>query len=81
MLTGFGLFLGGWYLAVEVWRLPRFAEMPGLTVVVKEWLSKDPTYGLSLYTPEYYIAVNTGVHGFEARTDADLSTLWKASIS
>lgn len=34
-----------------------------------------------LYTPEYYIAVNTGVHGFEARTDADLSTLWKASIS
>jgi peptide/nickel transport system substrate-binding protein len=34
-----------------------------------------------LYTPEYYIAVNTNVHGFEARTDADLSMLWKASIS
>jgi peptide/nickel transport system substrate-binding protein len=34
-----------------------------------------------LYTPEYYIAVNTSVHGFEARTDADLSFLWKASIS
>jgi ABC-type nitrate/sulfonate/bicarbonate transport system permease component len=54
MLVGFALFLGGWYLTVEVWKLPRFAEMPGLTTVVKEWLSKDPTYGLSLYTPEYY---------------------------
>jgi peptide/nickel transport system substrate-binding protein len=34
-----------------------------------------------LYTPEYYIAVNTSVHGFEARTDANLSMLWEASIS
>jgi len=54
MLVGFALFLGGWYFTVEVWKLPRFAEMPGLTAVVKEWLSEDPTYGLSLYTPEYY---------------------------
>lgn len=34
-----------------------------------------------LYTPEYYIAVNTKVQGFQARTDADLSMLWQASIS
>jgi peptide/nickel transport system substrate-binding protein len=34
-----------------------------------------------LYTPEYYIAVNTAVHGFQVRTDADLSMLWTASIS
>ena len=54
MLIGFALFLGCWYLAVEVWKLPRFREMPGLTAVVKEWLSKNPTYGLSLYTEEYY---------------------------
>ena len=33
MLTGFVLFLGFWYLAVEVWKLPRFAEMPGPTEV------------------------------------------------
>ena len=31
MFIGFSLFLGFWYLAVEVWKLPRFAEMPGLT--------------------------------------------------
>ncbi|MBW8905589.1 MAG: ABC transporter permease subunit [Betaproteobacteria bacterium] len=54
MLIGFALFLGIWYLAVEVWKLPRFREMPGLTTVVKEWFSPSPTYGLSLYTEEYY---------------------------
>jgi len=54
MFIGFTLFLGFWYLAVEVWKLPRFREMPGLTAVVKEWLSPNPTYGLSLYTEEYY---------------------------
>lgn len=54
MFVGFAIFLGLWYLTVEVWRLPRFKEMPGLTVVVKEWLSPNPTYGLSVYTGEYY---------------------------
>jgi len=54
MLVGFALFLGAWYLAVEVWKVPRFREMPGVTGVVKEWLSPSPTYGLSIYTGEYY---------------------------
>jgi ABC-type nitrate/sulfonate/bicarbonate transport system permease component/CRP-like cAMP-binding protein len=54
MMLGFGIFLMFWYLAVEVWQLPRFKEMPGLTSVVKEWVSEDPAYGLSIYTPEYY---------------------------
>ena len=53
-LAGYGLFLAGWYACVELWQLPRFREMPGLTAVVKEWLSEDPTYGLSLFTGEYY---------------------------
>lgn len=53
-LTGFALFLAFWYVAVEVWKLPRFREMPGLTSVVKEWLSSNPQYGLSVYIPEYY---------------------------
>lgn len=54
MLVGFAFFLGTWYFAVEVLKLPRFREMPGLTAVVKEWVSPSPTYGLSIYTPEYY---------------------------
>ncbi|MFZ5555565.1 MAG: ABC transporter permease subunit [Pseudomonadota bacterium] len=54
MFIGFSLLLGFWYLAVEVWKLPRFEQMPGLTSVVTEWVSRDPVYGLSLFTPEYY---------------------------
>jgi peptide/nickel transport system substrate-binding protein len=34
-----------------------------------------------LFTPKEYIAVNTSVSGFEARTDASLTALWKASVS
>jgi ABC-type nitrate/sulfonate/bicarbonate transport system permease component len=56
-LIGFGAFILFWYFAVEVWKLPRFREMPGLTTVFKEWLSPNPTYGLSLYTPEYYMHI------------------------
>jgi NitT/TauT family transport system permease protein len=54
MVTGFAILLTLWYLAVEVWRLPRFADLPGLTVVVHEMFSKEPVFGLSIYTPEYY---------------------------
>jgi len=56
-LLGFALCLGFWHLAVEVWRLPRFAGMPGLTTVVQEMFSRDPVYGLSVFTPEYYLHI------------------------
>ena len=61
MVVGFALFLGFWYLAVEVWKLPRFREMPGITTVIREWLSPDPSYGLSIYTPEYYTHIGVSV--------------------
>lgn len=61
MVTGFALFLGFWYFAVEIWKLPRFREMPGITAVVKEWLSPAPAYGLSIYTPEYYQHIGMSV--------------------
>jgi NitT/TauT family transport system permease protein len=57
MMIGFALFLGFWYLSVEVWKLPRFAEMPGLTTVVTEWFSRDPIYGLSIFIDEYYLHI------------------------
>ena len=53
MLVGFILFLGFWHLAVEVWRLPRFAQMPALRTVVTEILSPNPTYGISIFVGEY----------------------------
>lgn len=54
MLLGFVLALGFWYLSVEAWKLPRFDKMPGITVVIREWLSKEPAFGLSIYVPDYY---------------------------
>lgn len=61
MVIGIALFLGTWYLFVEVWKLPRFQEMPGLTVVFKEWLNPNPVYGLSLYTAEYYKHIGVSI--------------------
>jgi ABC-type nitrate/sulfonate/bicarbonate transport system permease component len=46
--------LGFWYLAVEIWKLPRFEKMPGITSVVREWLAREPAFGLSIYVPDYY---------------------------
>lgn len=61
MLLGFVLLIGFWWLSVEVWKLPRFAGMPGPTVVVREWLSRNPEFGLSIYTPEYYLHILTSL--------------------
>ena len=57
MLAGFVLFFGGWYLLSEVFRVWRFASLPGPKAVLIEWFSKNPTYGMSLYTPDYYVHV------------------------
>jgi len=54
MLVGFAGTLAAWYISVELLKLPRFRELPGLTAVVREWISTDPVYGVSLFTPEYY---------------------------
>jgi len=54
MLIGFGLAFGFWHFAVDVWRLPRFKEMPGLVQIVKEWFNPDPAFGISLFTADYY---------------------------
>jgi len=57
MLLGYALLLSFWYLSVEVLKLPRFAEMPGLTTVIQEWLSPNPAYGISIHTPVYYLHI------------------------
>lgn len=54
MVLGFALVVGFWYLSVEVWKLPRFEKMPGITAVIREWLAREPAFGLSIYVPDYY---------------------------
>lgn len=54
MLIGFALTLGFWHFAVDVWKLPRFKEMPGITGVIEEWTSRNPSFGVSIFTEDYY---------------------------
>src|SRR5690348_16035169 len=61
MRLGFASVIGFWYLAVEVWKLPRFERMPGPTIVTKEWLTREPIYGLSIYTNDYYSHIWTSL--------------------
>ena len=53
-VLGVGVFFLTWYLLVDVFGVWRFAEMPKLVVGVKEWISRDPVFGVSLFTAEYY---------------------------
>ena len=57
MLIGFLIFLAFWHLAVDVWKLPRFSQMPGLFTVLQELTNPNPVYGLSVYTAEYYMHI------------------------
>jgi NitT/TauT family transport system permease protein len=61
MLLGFALFLTLWALTVDVWKLPRFSNLPGPVAVIQEWLSPHPTFGLSIYTPDYYLHILTSL--------------------
>lgn len=54
MLLGVLLFILTYWLFTEVWKLPRFEKLPGPQRVFLEWISRDPTFGVSLFTPEYY---------------------------
>lgn len=51
---GFVLFVGAWYLFVDVLQLPRFRTLPGPTEVVREWVNPQPVYGTSIFTEVYY---------------------------
>jgi NitT/TauT family transport system permease protein len=57
MLAGFALFFGAWFLLSEVFRVWRFASLPGPRQVLIEWFNPHPVYGVSLYTPDYYMHV------------------------
>ena len=54
MAFGFALAIGAWYLTVDVLALPRFRALPGPTEVLEEWTSRDPAYGVSIFTASYY---------------------------
>ena len=53
-LLGFALFFGLWYLLTAVVVPPRFHFIPDPVYLFGQWISKEPQYGISIFTPEYY---------------------------
>lgn len=53
-LAGIVAFLVFWYLTTELLKLPRFEKLPGPVAVWTEFTSRNPTYGTSLFSPDYY---------------------------
>ena len=58
---GLLLFIVLWWVLTELFSLPLFSKLPGPVESVTEWISRDPIYGISLYTPEYYTHIGVSV--------------------
>jgi NitT/TauT family transport system permease protein len=56
-LLGIIGFIVIWYLTTESLKLPWFKKLPGPVSVFSEWISQDPSYGISVYSPEYYVHI------------------------
>jgi NitT/TauT family transport system permease protein len=60
-LLGLAGFVLLWYLLTEYFKVPYFEKLPGPVASFREWVSEDPAYGISLYTPDYYQHIGTSV--------------------
>ena len=54
MFFGIALWLVTYYLFNEGWKLPLFNKIPGPVEVITEWISRDPIFGMSLFTEAYH---------------------------
>lgn len=54
---GIGIWLLSYFLLNEYWRISPFYKVPGPVEVITEWLNKDPIWGTSLFTQDYYINI------------------------
>jgi len=62
MAVGFGLFLGLWFLTTAVLTLPRFERIPDPLSVLLQWISRNPPYGFSIFTADYYKHIGYSVY-------------------
>ena len=54
---GIGLWLFVYFLLNEYLKVPPFHKIPGPVEVFEEWINKDPIWGISLFTEDYYINI------------------------
>ena len=51
---GFAVFFILWYLLTAVVVPPRFHFIPNPIYLFTQWISTDPKFGVSIFTPQYY---------------------------
>lgn len=56
-MLGLGGFLLLWYGAVKWTPIQAFNRLPDPLTVVREWLSPKPSYGISIFTADYYVHI------------------------
>lgn len=52
--AGFAVFFALWYVLTAVIVPPRFNFIPNPLYLFTQWTSADPTFGVSIFTPQYY---------------------------
>lgn len=50
-------FLLAWWLLSEVLKAPLFEKIPGPVAVASEWFARHPTFGMSIFTADYYMHI------------------------
>ncbi len=54
---GYVITLIAWYGCVKWVPIASFQRLPDPLTVIIEWVSRDPSYGLSLFTKDYYLHI------------------------
>lgn len=57
MVLGILTWLFFYWLFCEALELPRFEKLPGPITVLSDWLSRDPSQGMSIFVSEYYVHI------------------------
>ena len=52
-MLGFAIVLAAWHLVTAILEVPMFKKIPPPAVVLREWFTPDPFFGVSVYTPLY----------------------------
>lgn len=53
-MLGFAVFFALWHVLTAIIVPPRFNFIPNPLYLFAQWTSVDPTYGVSVFTPQYY---------------------------
>lgn len=61
-MLGFAIVLAAWHLVTAVLEFPMFKKIPPPAVVLREWFTPDPFFGVSVYTPLYYSHIAYSVY-------------------